>query len=321
MSLKFACPGCQKTMKVDERLAGKVAKCPACGVKLKIPTPKPVAAGTGATGSRGNSNKAASSASAPEDSGGLPFDESEWDEALNPFESPKAEEKKEKLHGYNEPKKVSRKQLKWTRLGLKMVNYGLNGAAFCIILMYANSYYQVFIGEPEAVGILPVLFGLFAFFGLLLFVGPYLCVTVPEKTGAQSVAIVTAISQTSEVFLCALFFTGAATDPAAVIMLLVLILVAGVTSYFSFLKFMVKLANYLGQKDIAESVSLVITLGVVNVVSYVLLFVSPIVAIKFPDYRWLFGYFAVGLGLTLLVCGLWAIASYASAVNKLSKAV
>ena len=319
MSLKFACPGCQKAMKVDERLAGKVAKCPACGVKLKIPTPKPVAAG--AAGNTSKPTSRAPAASSPDTSGGLPFDESEWDEALNPFESPKAEV--EKVHNdFEKPKiGITRKQMRWTRRGLKMVNYGLNGAALCVILIYALSFYQRFDKDAELGSVVLVLVGLYSLCGLLLFVGPYLCVTVPEKTGAKSQAIVAACSQTAVVVLVGALLNGLATDAAALFMLGAMILVAAMSSYFSFLKFMVKLANFLGQKEIAESVKLVITLGVINVVCYALVFAIPILAISFPDFDWLFALMAIGVSLTLLVCGLWALGAYASAVNKLSKLV
>jgi DNA-directed RNA polymerase subunit RPC12/RpoP len=43
MSLSFSCPACGKTFRVDESLAGKRARCKACGGVVRIPTaPRPV---------------------------------------------------------------------------------------------------------------------------------------------------------------------------------------------------------------------------------------------------------------------------------------
>lgn len=58
MPLKFACPHCKKSLTVDEKLAGKNAKCPQCGAAVKIPTAVKKAAVTSAaaTTSPGLSN-------------------------------------------------------------------------------------------------------------------------------------------------------------------------------------------------------------------------------------------------------------------------
>ncbi|MEZ6065910.1 MAG: PrsW family glutamic-type intramembrane protease [Planctomycetaceae bacterium] len=37
MSIRFQCPGCDNTLKVPERLAGRKGKCPACGAEVSVP--------------------------------------------------------------------------------------------------------------------------------------------------------------------------------------------------------------------------------------------------------------------------------------------
>ena len=37
MSVTFACPGCGKSIKVRDELAGKKGKCPGCGAILTVP--------------------------------------------------------------------------------------------------------------------------------------------------------------------------------------------------------------------------------------------------------------------------------------------
>lgn len=40
MTIKFSCPECKNVLSVDEKLAGKNAKCPKCAGALRIPVPK-----------------------------------------------------------------------------------------------------------------------------------------------------------------------------------------------------------------------------------------------------------------------------------------
>lgn len=40
MSIKFSCPKCKHPLSVDDKLAGKAAKCPKCAMPVRIPTPK-----------------------------------------------------------------------------------------------------------------------------------------------------------------------------------------------------------------------------------------------------------------------------------------
>lgn len=46
MPIRFACPHCEKTLKVDDRFAGRRAKCPNCRVPIDIPEQTPAAAST-----------------------------------------------------------------------------------------------------------------------------------------------------------------------------------------------------------------------------------------------------------------------------------
>lgn len=41
MPIRFACPRCEKTLKVDDRFAGRRAKCPNCRVPIEIPAQAP----------------------------------------------------------------------------------------------------------------------------------------------------------------------------------------------------------------------------------------------------------------------------------------
>lgn len=53
MPIRFACPHCEKTLKVDDRFAGRRAKCPNCRVAIEIP------AQANATGSVGTASVSA----------------------------------------------------------------------------------------------------------------------------------------------------------------------------------------------------------------------------------------------------------------------
>lgn len=44
MAISVKCPGCDKTIRADEKYAGKVAACPGCGNKVRIPNQTAVAA-------------------------------------------------------------------------------------------------------------------------------------------------------------------------------------------------------------------------------------------------------------------------------------
>jgi hypothetical protein len=39
--IRFHCPECDRAVTVDRRAAGKHGKCPACGARVQVPTPKP----------------------------------------------------------------------------------------------------------------------------------------------------------------------------------------------------------------------------------------------------------------------------------------
>lgn len=324
MTFKFACPKCQKSIKATSELAGKVAKCPGCGAKLKIPTPKPAHAG--AARSRGSkpAAKPKVSAPAPADDGVLPFDDDDWDNAFaNPFAAPQAEDEPSKVHDTG-ASRVDRKSLQWSRRGLKLVNSGLQGMAFCIILMILFGVVGFFTGEAAA--------GLFAILalapaigigvcGLLLVIGPYFCVTVPEKTGARPAALRSAAAQTANIGLSVTNGLGVVTQPTELLILGVLSLIVGLVSYFSFLSFMETLATYIRRTDIAESVARVKILGAVIGVCYALLIAIGAAGDALEDYRAFVGFAAFGLGLTLLVCGIMALVGYARSVNRLSKAL
>lgn len=45
MSIRAECPACGKVVKAPEKYAGKVAKCPACQVRMRIPVPEAAAVG------------------------------------------------------------------------------------------------------------------------------------------------------------------------------------------------------------------------------------------------------------------------------------
>ncbi len=312
-------------------MAGKVAKCPRCGAKLRIPTPK----------TKPRAVAAATEPSAPSEpsGGGLPFDEDDWNEAFNPFQSPVAEEKKPKLHDYSEKKKTSRKQLRFAKWGLMMVNVGLNALALCVLIGLASS---IFVGvqaaqvaangganggaaaaAPAALGVVGILLlMLYVLGGSLIFLGPYFCVTVPKDTGAKQPAIVAAIAQSALVLLLAVLRAGAgSSSPTDILVVIMMSLIAGVTSYFSFLHFMVKLAKHIRRDDIAAATSMVITLGVVDAICTVCLLALPPLALSFPDLAWIFGILAWGIGLTLLICGLMAVWMYSGTIHKLSMAV
>lgn len=47
MPIRFACPRCEKTLKVDDRFAGRRAKCPNCRVPIEIPEQAPAGASVG----------------------------------------------------------------------------------------------------------------------------------------------------------------------------------------------------------------------------------------------------------------------------------
>ena len=44
MPIEFACPACNKRFRVQDNLAGKLAKCAGCGDKIRIPPQKRTAA-------------------------------------------------------------------------------------------------------------------------------------------------------------------------------------------------------------------------------------------------------------------------------------
>ncbi|MEM9184989.1 MAG: hypothetical protein AAGB00_00665 [Planctomycetota bacterium] len=269
-------------------------------------------------------------AATPPDGGALPFDDEEWDQALNPFQSPEAEPEK-KVHNYDSPKKVDRKSLRWVRRGLTMVNIGLQGMAVCILLFVLNiavaaaasaSGTQVGGTAATSVGVIALLLMLgYLICGVLLFVGPYFCVTVPEKTGARGPARTAAIAQTTGFVLGIVLGTGQVTEPTELFALTLITLAASLTSYFSFLSFMSKLATFIGRSDIAGTVSIVVTLGVVIGGAYGLLIGIGVAGALLEDYQTIARIAVFLLGLTVFIAGLMALVLYARAVHRLSRAI
>ena len=63
--MKFKCPNCELNLTCDDELAGQAAKCPSCGAKVTVPTPKRAAgkaADAGDTGATGAADGGAQSA-------------------------------------------------------------------------------------------------------------------------------------------------------------------------------------------------------------------------------------------------------------------
>lgn len=320
MTYKFACPKCQKSIKATPELAGKVAQCPSCGAKLKVPAPQPAAAGAAR-------HKAASKAKPAPAQDALPFDEDEWEQELNPFEAPEtdAADEVKKLHSYGEKKKFKKKDFRWTKRGLLMLDFGLLIGGMCYLLQIVMGIIGVDPGDT----LNAVIGGFYLLAATLMLIGPYFCILVPENTGAKQMAITSATAQTIAIGTgIAMFYAigravagpagGQAMDATELVGAAAILFIASVVSYFTFVNFLKKLALFLGIQEIADSAQTVLMIGAFEAFCIVLAFIMPLLATSMTDMLWL-GTVSLLCYITAVIGGYIAAFMYVGCIFRLSR--
>lgn len=328
MKLTFACPGCGHKISVAAEHAGQRGKCPGCGQVVRIPSQE-------AQPTAQRSAKAALTAEprptgrAPrEPAGGLPFDEGEWDQALNPYQSPQQEESKKSLHAPPVAKKsgVTRKSIQWTRRGLVMIYLGLYGLALCGVVLFGMSFFAgkgsgEGSGQAAGLGAMAIVtLVAIGVFGLMTAAGPFLCATVPSATGARGFALAAAAASCVDLATQIPLNLGMVTDVNEAAALAMISAVAGLIAYMAFISFMRKLAMFIGRKDLSDSATALIALGVLSFVMYVLGPVLLFVALTARDMPWL-AWVGGGCFLVAVVLALLALGMYAGLVRNLALAL
>ena len=195
-------------------------------------------------------------------------------------------------------------------------------------LCWLTNIALAFIGLADNEGfaiVLTVIDGVWAFSGLLILVGPYLCITVPEKTGAKQMAIVSATAQTIGIIATfALFFSVGRgvmvgkVDPTEIVMLGAIMFAGYAISGFTFVQFLKLLARFLGDKDAAGSAETVIMIFTLQAFCTVLAFVMPMVASSMEDMAWL-GMVSFACLITASIGGFIAFFMYVGVIEKLNK--
>lgn len=338
MTFKFNCPKCHKSIKATSEVAGKVAKCPGCGSKLRIPSPEPAVAGTAGRSAPRPKKKSAAKKSKPVappvDDDVLPFDEDEWDNALNPFESPQAEGETS-VHNYDtRPQGITRSSFTLTRVGLMLVYGGLYGIALCILLLIvtltlttvgifaaAEQGTDISSGVAAAAIMTLVLSICVALSLLVLFLGPYFCISVPSITQARTPALYAAISQSIATGIAIAGNLAGLENPTDLIILKLIGLGSSSASYFYFLKFMTDLATFIKRYDIAELAKTVTTLGAMCITLQVVIIGAPFLVVHLGEYGWVLGYVVAACGLAMLAAGILAAGLYGRTAYLLSKAL
>jgi len=193
--IRFQCPGCKKTLRIPDELAGRNAACPQCKHKFCVPQPEKTEAEDGA---EERVAAAATSPVRPAKSGAarppveeedetpdesVPEQEDQTGEELEEVEEPdevgRADRRNEEDEEEDEPRRPARKRKKkrrnvqWTIPGrtspLAIGGYcALGVLGLCFMLAFASYFIPILAVIPAAVGALVMLAG------LLLMLGGYL---------------------------------------------------------------------------------------------------------------------------------------------------
>ena len=205
--------------------------------------------------------------------------------------------------------------LRNTGIGLSLVYYGLVIALGCMILGVVGNVMQVAILRMAALG---VYLG-----GLLMFIGPFFCLSVPVESRARGFIIGSVVAQSLNMLLTILSIawmliaiSGGRME--AVVALGVIFQASGlvgVIGFVLFILFMRRLAEFIGRTDLmARARNVLVTLGFVFA-----LFVGMIlVSVAAPRGG---GLVAAVVVLAAVVAMIAGFLMYANLINSLRKAL
>ncbi len=173
---------------------------------------------------------------------------------VNPYAAPQVDETM--APGAQWASNVS-PSLRQTAIGLSLVYFGIVTVLLCALVLGVGTAIAAGAGAGGggggALAMVPIVFiaGIGIFVGaVLMFIGPLLCLAVPSESGAKGLIIGSVVFQVANLVVSIIQPLAPQAIPPAVSSVFAL---AGMVGLVLFILFMMKLAGYIGRKDLAGS--------------------------------------------------------------------